>query len=233
MREICRRDQIRRGRSKAAAGSHTKEIEPISEMGIAVPDLIRAGARLLVFNPSAHAAVLIFENPLIAVRNKKFPGNDRGRIAPSGGTSDRTVTAAEHIRYNEWNTAAVELIGCKILEPLAEKSVDVHVERGRGCEHLRIAGPTQPLVALRTIGRHVEEIPLLSPLNIVLQLIDQRFGCRKAAAHGHVRVQSDSRDAVARQFSGVTAHRDIAEALVSEVGFKNLRAFAPQGVAHS
>src|SRR5882757_6973785 len=82
MSEICRRNQIRRGRSIAPSSPHTEEIQPISEMGIAVPDLVRAGARLLVLNPAAHADVLILEHPLIAIGEKEFPWNDRGGIAP-------------------------------------------------------------------------------------------------------------------------------------------------------
>src|SRR5580704_2898231 len=110
MREIRRRDQIRRSRSIAPASPDTKEIQPISEMGIAVPDLVRAGARLLVLNPAAHADVLIFEHPLIAVGEKEFPWNDRGGIAPPCRAPNRAITAAEHIRYDEWNTSVVELI---------------------------------------------------------------------------------------------------------------------------
>src|SRR6202021_3389723 len=232
MSEIGRRDQILRLRSEVVASSATEEIQPISEMSVAIPDLVRTGARLLVFHPAAHAEVLIFENPFLALAQINLPRNDGGGIAPSCRAVDRAITVAQHIRHNEWNTSAVELIGGEILEPLAEKSVDVHVEWGRGREHLRISGPPQPLIALRTIGRDVEKISLLSPLNIVLQLIDQRFGCRKGPGHGHVRMQRNSRDAVTRQLSRVSAHRDIPEALISEVRFKNFLALAAQRVAH-
>ena len=51
-------------------------------------------------------------------------------------------------------------------------------------EHLRIAGPTEPLVALRTVGRHVEEIAFLPPDDVVLQLVDQRVGVSNSPAAG-------------------------------------------------
>ena len=52
----------------------------------------------------------------------------------------------------------------------------MHVEVGGGCKNLGIPHPTQPLVALRTIGRHREEIPALSPGDIPVDLIDQFIG---------------------------------------------------------
>src|SRR5260370_29262363 len=127
MREIGGRDQIRRSRSEALAGTHTEEIQPVSKMGIAVPDLVRAGARLLVIHPAAHADVLILEDPPIAVRQIEFPWNNRGGIAPPGRAPDWAIAAAEYVRHDEWNTSVLELIRSEILQPLAEETVDVHV----------------------------------------------------------------------------------------------------------
>jgi hypothetical protein len=81
---------------------------------------------------------------------------------------------AEHVGDHEGDAAVGELIGGHILQPFGQEGGDVHVERRRSRERLRVARPSKPLVALRTIGRHVHEIAFLAPDNVVLQLIQER-----------------------------------------------------------
>ena len=52
--------------------------------------------------------------------------------------------------------------------------------RGRG-EDRQVAGPAQPLVALRAVRRHVDEVAALTPDHIAVQLVEQRVGALEGA----------------------------------------------------
>ena len=43
-----------------------------------------------------------------------------------------------------------------------------------GAEHLDVAGPAQALVALRAVGRDVEEVAAHAPDHVLMQPVDQR-----------------------------------------------------------
>src|SRR5215218_4859690 len=59
--------------------------------------------------------------------------------------------------------------GSDVLQPLREEPRDVHVEGSGRREGLRVARPPKALIALRAIGRHIHEVALLPPLDVVLQ----------------------------------------------------------------
>jgi hypothetical protein len=80
---------------------------------------------------------------------------------------------AEDVGNHEGHAAVRELIGGHILQPLGKEGGDVHVERRCSGKRLRVARPSEPLVALRTIGRDVHEIALLPPDDVVLQLVQE------------------------------------------------------------
>ncbi len=63
-----------------------------------------------------------------------------------------------------------------IAGPLGEESGDVQVEGGGADKHLGIPGPAQALISLRAVGGHVDEIALLTPKDIVLELVEERVG---------------------------------------------------------
>ena len=67
---------------------------------------------------------------------------------------------------------------------LGEERRNVHVEGSRADEYLRIARPSQTLIALRAIGWDIKKIALLPPDDIALQLVDQRVGTIELAVGG-------------------------------------------------
>ena len=173
MREICGGDQIRRRGSGVGVFCCGKVVEPIAELKAAGPDVRFAGARAFVLDPSPHALVLRLQHVGIGVSEIEIPGDDRRRVSPTSRTRRRLIPEAdEHIRHDPGHRAVLTLIGGKIRKPLREESIHIHVEGGRGREQLRITGPTQALVPLRTVGGHVDKVSFLAPQNIVLQLID-------------------------------------------------------------
>ena len=53
-----------------------------------------------------------------------------------------------------------------------EELGDIEIDSTGTAEYLSIAGPTKTFVTLRAVGRNVQIITLLSPYNVVIQLID-------------------------------------------------------------
>src|SRR5665647_1968277 len=45
-------------------------------------------------------------------------------------------------------------------------------EGGRRCECRDVAGPAEPLVALRAVGRHVDEVAALAPDHVAVELVE-------------------------------------------------------------
>src|SRR5213079_933001 len=82
--------------------------------------------------------------------------------------------ATQGVGNHPRDTAAWVLIGRYIGQPLREETRDIHVERGRPREHLGISCPSEPLVALRAVGGHVEKVAALPPDDVVLELVEQR-----------------------------------------------------------
>ncbi len=98
-----------------------------------------------------------------------------------------------------------------------KKPATSHVEAGGADEHLGVAGPAQPLVALRAIGGHFQEIALLAPEDIVLQLVEHRVGALKRCRSGGVsECTTIPVIASASRRAGKAAHLDVAEAVEGE-----------------
>src|SRR5579862_1135430 len=128
----------------------------------------------------------------------------------------------EYIRNDVWNRAVILLIESQILQPLGIKSSGVEVERCCGSKNLRVARPSQTLVALRTIGRNIQEIAFLSPDNIVLELIEK--GARGFEVSGlfHRRVNDDTGELLRINVAGPSAHGYITKPLKGEVRLVDL-----------
>ena len=62
-----------------------------------------------------------------------------------------------------------------------EETVGVGKETARLGEHLCVGCPAQPLVALRTVGRHREVVGTLAPQSVGDKAIDEVIASREAA----------------------------------------------------
>ena len=128
----------------------------------------------------------LLEKRDITVGEVHRPRDDHGGVAPGGRSAVRALSGAEHVRDDVRNTAVRHLVGRQVGQPLGEEPGYVHVERGGSAENLRIASPAQALVALRAVGGHVEEIPFLSPGDVVLELVEHRVRCFERSGDPHV-----------------------------------------------
>ena len=63
------------------------------------------------------------------------------------------------------------LLRTKVGKPLEEEAFNVKVVGGGLYENLCITCPAKTLVTLRTVGRHVEIVALLTPDDVVIELV--------------------------------------------------------------
>ncbi len=59
------------------------------------------------------------------------------------------------------------------LHPLVEESATSMLKLARADKDLRVAGPAEAFVALRAVGGDFEEVALLAPDDVVLELLEQ------------------------------------------------------------
>ena len=132
-----------------------------------IPEVIGALADNII-NPRLHTIPLLLQNRLIAIGHIVLPRDNGSGIGPANTTC--TYQAIE-IGDNIGHTTILGLIQRQILEPLTEEVLHVAVERCRAEEHLRITRPSQTLISLRAVGRHIQEVTRQTPLYITLELV--------------------------------------------------------------
>ena len=99
--------------------------------------------------------------------------------------------------------------------------MNIPVEGSGRRKCLRITGPAQAFIALGTVGGHIQEITLLAPLDVVLQLVYKRVIGHERAGLFHSRIHSDSGEVIPFKLTGIAFYFDVTETLESEMGFQD------------
>ncbi len=73
------------------------------------------------------------------------------------------------------------LLGGEVGQPVAEEVLDVEEVGRGGCEDCDITCPAEPLVALRAVGRHIEEVAAGAPDHVAVELVEQLVGALELA----------------------------------------------------
>ena len=207
------------------------EREPVPKLPSRSPDQFRPCPAACVLDPGAHAGILTLEHTAVTVGQIHRPRNDDRRIGPSRGSREVCRVAAQRIRDHPRDAAARTLIAGDIAEPLREETGDVHVERGGAGEDLRVARPSQTLVALRAVGGHVEEVAALTPHDVVLQLIQQRVGRDELTRLIQVGRHRNPGDRPRVRSLRKALHRHVAEAMEREVRLEDFLSPTLQNVS--
>ena len=126
--------------------------------------------------------------------------------------------------------AVFALIGNQVIEPFVEKSGHLVVVRSSARKSLCITRPAQALIALGAIGRYIQEIALLTPVDVALQLIEQRVGTSKFPGFLHVAVDHHGGEVVGVQNARIVGDFDVAKAHEGKMRFKSLFSHALEGV---
>src|SRR3954451_13584836 len=99
------------------------------------------------------------------------------------------------------------------MEPFRKKGSNVHQKRCRADKHLGVPGPTETFIPLRAVGRNIEEVALLSPKDVMLQLVHKRVRTGELPCPFHGRMQHDTREILQPNGLVETVKPDIPEAL--------------------
>ncbi len=110
----------------------------------------------------------------------------------------------------------VVLLGGEVVEPVAQEALRVVEVGGRRGEHGEVAGPAQPLVALRAVGGHVDEVAAHPPDDVAVQLVHQRVRAGERAGAAQVGPDDDGRDRVGVELARPAADLGVAEAVEGE-----------------
>ena len=174
-----------------------------------------------------HRVPVALEDPHIAVAAIHRPRHDDGPVRPA-----RRPVALDHEPRGDIGIGAFRGLPVEdVVAPLGHEGRDVHVVCGGGEEHLGVAHPAQPLVALRAVGRDRDEVAALAPGDVPPQLVDHLVGALEPTSPGRVRVHDAAGDRVERRRVGIAGHLDVAEAVEGEARLPDLLAVAAQDVS--
>ena len=128
-----------------------------------------------IFHELLHRRIIFFENVFVAVLQVDFPRADDCRRPPRGAAgSVFAENVRRHVRNGALFGACRDLRVAQVARPLREEGTHAHVERRGRDEYLRVARPTEALVALRAVGGRGKEVAALPPLYAALQGVHLR-----------------------------------------------------------
>jgi len=201
------------------------ECQPVAKVEARVPDQILPCFPAHVLDPGLHAGILHLQNTPVAIHLVHRPGNDHGGIGPAGRTARKpSRKGRQDVGHDMGYSSFRTLIGRYITQPLGKKAADQPVEHGRPGKHLGVARPSQPLVALRTVGGHVQEVALHAPLDVELKPVQQRVRADPCAGRLKGRVDHDAGNGLRCQLPRIAADGHVTEAVEGEMGLENFLA---------
>ena len=192
-----------------------------------------AGLAPHVLDPRLHARVLPLEEARVAVGQVHVPGDDRRRVGPGRGAAGELAVLAQHVGHDEAARCPLGS-GRRPRRPshFVKKPATSMLKRGGAREDLRVARPAQPLVALRAVGGHVEEVALLAPAGCCAGAGSAAgSSVSKRPVTGMSEWTTTPVSAVERRLARPALDRDVAEALEGEVRLVHLVRAALEDVA--
>ena len=200
------------------------EREPVGEVPVLEPEalaaVVRVVARLDVVHPHLHRGVHLAQERPVAGVDVGGPRDDRRGVAPCGGAVAAAVDPPLHgLGDGEGHAAEVVLLQPDhVPDELVEERRAVVVEARGAAEGLDVARPAEALVALRAVGRHVEEVAALAPDGVEEEAVQLLVSGLDVSGARQVRVDHEPAEVLR---IGV---RDALEADVAEAEEREMRA---------
>ena len=166
-------------------------VEPVPELELAAEQAVVVAPRLQVPDVRLHAGQLPRQHLAVAVGDVHRPRHDRGGVRPAGA-AERELAVAEDVGDDAGHGAVGGLVVREVDEPARPEGARVEQGARRGCEGLRVAGPAEPLVALRAVGRHGDEVVPLRPPDVLVE--PGEVGVRAGEAPSDRGVAADGED---------------------------------------
>jgi hypothetical protein len=112
-----------------------------------------------------------------------------------------------------------------------EEAPYIEEERGRRREHLDVARPAETFIALRAVGRHVQEVAAQPPHDVLVQFVHERVRGVEPAGALHVAVHHDGRDVGGVDIARPAVDLRVSEAMEGELRLPFLDARSRERVA--
>ena len=153
---------------------------PVTKLQLIIPDIIHSMGTHEI-DPSLHAIILSFQNILVSIHQIHGPRVDDCRIGPcccrmrSLAEKPVAICSAFFNVRNYVRYAALRcLVNLQITKPFLIEGICIHQIGCCTAENLRIASPAKTLITLRTVCRHIQEITLQSPQEVMVKLVQKR-----------------------------------------------------------
>ncbi len=180
-------------------------------MELPPPAVILPVHRPDMLHPALHAVKLSGQDGFVPVKLVQRPGDDAGGVPPGGGA----VPLAEGGNHVGHGPAVGPLFQGQVVEVLGVKGIAVPLIAGGGGEHLGVPRPAHALVPLGAVSGHVDEIPLLPPLNVGDEPVHQPVPGIQPPRPGHLGVQRQGGEVLRLQVRQAL-HLHIAVAVIGE-----------------
>ena len=204
--------------------------QPVAVVHAAQPqEFGRAGA-VEVIHPCLHHGQMLLQQLFVAVGFVQLPGDDAGGIAPGGGDTGGMLHG--HGNDTTDNAVFLSLINGHIAQPLFHELLNIEVDGGGAAEHLGVAGPAQTLVTLGAVGGDVQIVGLLTPDDVVIQLVDLFVAAAVRTGALHIGIDGDGGEVCQiHSFEGILGQPDVAEALEAVAGLEHI-GFTTADIGH-
>ena len=188
-------------------------------------------------HPGLHTGHAVSEDVDVPAEFIQRPGNNGRRVAPDAGAGCRHVKSRHDVRHIALPHL---LLRVHVKKELVVEGIGIRIEAGRRNKDLRIRRPAHALIALRAVGRHIDEIALLPPENIGDQLIDLRKPGRERAGRREIRIAGKAGEIIDGQMRGavhlrvtvaIEGEKRLEDMLLSVRGVPVLREGSAQVVA--
>ena len=150
------------------AGDRGVGVEPIAELRPGHEEPVRPAASGERIHPCAHARELPLEHGQVPVRLVDRPRHDRGRVGPAR-PSEAQLAGEHHVGHDRRHAEVRVLVELEVAQPARPERGRVEQRAAGRRERLRVAGPAESLVALRTVGRDGDEVVALRPHHVLVE----------------------------------------------------------------
>ena len=225
-------DQLAVGLRRPRVLRRTVRVEPVPELLVGQPEAVRRGLRRSSRPTRVMLGSAVAQHRQVAAAHRHLPRDD---AAASPQPAMPASSVRQDVRHDDGHLP-VRRAGRRA-GPRASRRRTPRLSCNRGAVAAKTCaspGPPEPLVALRAVGRHRQEVAALAPHDVLVQLRQARGRCRRTrrsargrSARRPPRPARTSRSvvdlAVAEAVEGEPAARARARPRADDVGVGRLR----------
>ena len=176
---------------------------------------------LQILDPLFHRLVMFFDNAFIIINRVNRPRADDTGVTPRSYAAAHSNLVRSHIGKRAFFGLGI----FEVHQPLGEERPHIHIIRRRANKNLRIAGPAQSLITLRTVSRYLNKVAPLAPDYVALELINHRIRALKCPRRRRYGVHNNTGNRIKRRPAWIAGYLHISETVKCKARLPNLFAF--------